>query len=217
MTVSDAQRHSIFDNRKHFLNQFEDSIWGYRTDMQVLLKQGQDLYPMRPAVHDLISTLYDDMINKVQIGESERRAASQLYKEAKNKIIAYVHKKKECTGTPAQLGKWDAWTKAADKATDAKTIDALLKASDHIEDTLFLAELAAILKLSSSISHVDKELSELRQKLNDYLALIPEETARELREGLSPVLEEVETLNNQENYTQELERIKRISAWGVTN
>ncbi|MCE5316351.1 MAG: hypothetical protein LLG04_03180 [Parachlamydia sp.] len=200
--------HNLLNSRNLFLQQYHGSMRGYRTDMQYLLHHGKDLYPMRSAIHDLISTLFQDIIDKVPIGEKELSAAEDLFSDAQTRVIAYVKTKMDHTGTCTNLKSWDAWAKRVSDNLEKSAAEALFKASDHIEDTLFLAELSGALQLPTSLTHAHEEMEELLTKLNEYFALLPAD--HPLCASLSPALKELDNLYMQKNYAQELEKLKAI-------
>lgn len=199
---------TFFVMRSRCLQDYQSRIRGYRPDMQTLLFRGKDLYPMRPAIHALIAKLYQTMLNNVSVGEAERSAAENIYSDAKKRVISYVQTKLDHTGSKEKLKSWDVWTKVAGENFDLASGDKLLKASDHIEDTLFLAELSGILQFPPDKTHLHEEIAALTEKLNEYLSLLPAETSQMMRERFLPSIQAIDNLYMQSNYAQELENLK---------
>ncbi|MCE5316528.1 MAG: hypothetical protein LLG04_04095, partial [Parachlamydia sp.] len=148
MNKLDNPSQTFFVMRNHRLQDYQSRMRGYRTDMQALLFAVKDLYPMRPAIHDLIASLYQTMLDNVSVGEAERSAAENIFADAQKRVISYVQTKMANTGNREKLKNWDVWTKKACEMLDLAMAAELLKASDHVEDTLFLAELSGSLRLS---------------------------------------------------------------------
>lgn len=208
MHTSNSSTQKLFEIRNYRLSDYRDCMYGYRSDTQALLYASADQYPVRPAIHLFIANLYQTMLEKVGINEAERSAAEKIYSNAKKRVTAYVQTKIDHTGTREKLKSWDVWTKMIDENSDRATVEKLLKASDHVEDTLFLAEMSCELGLPSDKTHVHKEITALVEKLDEYIALIPPEKAQLLQAKFLPSIPIIDKLYMERNYAKELETIK---------
>lgn len=211
--VSESQKPWILQERAIRLSKLEERVKGYRPDMQALIRGAQPHTPLRPAILDVLASLYKRMEENGKKEQINRDSTVvPLYSDVKERIIRYVRVKKESNDTIKNVAKINLWASEVAKTEDTEKQKILLKASDHLEDALFLAELTIDCKIGPDLAKVEDELNELVTAVaSHYLSLLSSADS-ELRERLVPALNEVSQLYRESKFEEALQRIHVISA-----
>ena len=172
--TSQSARPWILQEREQYLGKYERYVKGYRPDAQNMVFKLLKKIPIRPAVHHVLDTAYKGILDNAPKDADKRdKSVEPLYYKIQGKIITYIEKKKEQSKDLVSLAETNSWAKEAAHAQENANMEKLLKASDHVEDTLFLAELAKSCELPSNVSHLGEELDELMRALSEqYFPLL---------------------------------------------
>ena len=211
--ISESSHPWMLQDRENYLGYFSGWVGGYRPDAQKMIVKILPKVPLSPVIHEILASAYQRILDNAPKEENERdKTAESMFLNIKQKVIEYVDKKRAQATSLEKFAETDTWAKEATKTQDEEKMKALLRASDHIEDTLFLAELASSCKLPASLSHLKLEIDGLVRNLSEnYILLISLEEGSALREKLVAALQEVGQFYSKSEFEKALKKVKDIS------
>ena len=199
-----AQREKYFDR---LAKDFES----YGPDAQgQIRKYLPQIGVLEPSVHDMVATIYEKMRSSSRMNLPQKQEDYLRYKGIMKYLTEYIKLKKE-NNKPNKLIGFDIWTRVFHKAEDRNRAEKLLKASDQVEDLLWLADLASCRRLSEEDAHLINGIDKLLDHLPDYFPMI--EISSNSQTKIKNLLQEIKEHYSAKDYQQTSEKTSELKTY----
>ncbi|MFI5342877.1 MAG: hypothetical protein ACHQUC_01515 [Chlamydiales bacterium] len=191
------------------LNNIAEDLSCYGPDRQPMIRatllQEAILDPLLPEI--VLSLYIKAKDSQAPISENEDY---KRYREVLSRLTNYVKLKKE-HAEPNNVINSDIWMRAIPQAPDENHAKSLLKASDRIEDFIWLADLASSMELPEEFLHLEEEIKKLLAELHNDVDKFP--AAEDLVESIKVILGDIQQFyltHNKGEMTQKILQLKKI-------